>query len=184
MFYICCCLHAHYCMLFSDLRPVYITLIGKFMLRKVLISLWHQFIGHGMTCEVCDSKHLCYFNFVFSSLLIYFDFSRSWFRFKTPICLQGVNSTFPITWQPELTHVLSRSWFLCNWRTRSNHPRVQEKHLANSCVSLCGEQGGQSGRRLGGKDCKERLPTCFTLVRRLNFLYFRKMKDLTKDKFI
>ena len=97
MFYICCCLHAHYYVLFSDLWPVYTTLIGKLMLRKVLISLWHQFIGHDMTCEVCDSKHLCSFHFVFSALLIYFDFSRSWFRFKTPICLQGINSTSPIT---------------------------------------------------------------------------------------
>ena len=97
MFHICCCHHAYYCMLFSDLWPVYITLIGKLMLRKDLISLWHQFIEHDMTCEVCDSKHLCSFHFDFSALLIYFDFSRSWFRFKTPICLQGVNSTSPIT---------------------------------------------------------------------------------------
>ena len=85
------------CMLFSDLWPVYVTLIGKLMVRKVLISLWHQFIGHDMTCEVCDSKHLCSFHFDFSALLIYFDFSGSWFRFKTPIWLHGVTSTSPIT---------------------------------------------------------------------------------------
>ena len=42
----------------------------------------------------------------------------------------------------------------------------------------------RSGEGAGAKTAKKRLPTCFTLVRRLNFLYFRKMKDLTKDKFI
>ena len=148
-------------MLFSDLWPVYITLIGKLMLRKVLISLWHQFIGHDMTCEVCDSKHLCSFHFIFSALLIYFDFSRSWFGFKTPICLQGVNSTSPITrahlcFVPILIFMQLKNWF----SPRSNHPLVQEKHLANSCVFSCGEQGGPIGRRLGGKDCKEAANVC------------------------
>ena len=164
MFYICCCLYAHYCMLFSDLWPVYITLIGKLMLRKVLISLWHQFIGHDMTCEVCDSKHLCSFHFIFQhcSFILTFqglDFASKHqyvFRVKIAPLLKQVITRANSCFVPILIFMQLKNWF----SPRSNHPLVQEKHLANSCVFSCGEQGGPIGRRLGGKDCKEAANVC------------------------
>ena len=178
MFHICCCHHADYCMLFSDLWPVYITLIGKLMLRKVLISLWHQFIEHDMTCEVCDSKHLCSFHFIFQhcSFILTFqglDFASKHqyvFRVKIAPLLKQVITRANSCFEPILIFMQLKNWF----SPRSNHPLVQEKHLANSCVFSCGEQGGPIGIRLVGKDCK-RLLTCFTLARRLNFLYLRKI---------
>ena len=78
------------------------------------------------------------------------------FRVKIAPLLKQVITRANSCFEPILIFMQLKNWF----SPRSNHPLVQEKHLANSCVFSCGEQGGPIGRRLGGKDCKEAANVC------------------------